>query len=215
MQHWQCWKVSTTRIFGSERAISIHWFQHQPKAQIPGHTLPIPCPKALLAVNLNVLVLPFHMRSCAHWHCALREHQSTKHNQLQLPAHSVFIIRSVVHWKPKVKINLSTTVNWEKKMLGLFLLTGPERLSGNCHIRVIRNWSCLRVQKGLVPRDIHPKSVCLPLHCNNILPCYKSWRFAGTDFFPCCSRSQESGWIISSSFFKENLTARKISLKIN
>lgn len=125
MQHWQCWKVSTTRIFGSERAISIHWFQHQPKAQIPGHSLPIPCPKALLAVNLNVLVLPFHMRSCAHWHCALREHQSTKHNQLQLPAHSIFIIRSVVHWKPKVKINLSTTVNWEKKNARLVSVDWP------------------------------------------------------------------------------------------
>lgn len=125
------------------------------------------------------------MRNRTHsGHCTqLREQQSTKYNQLQLSTLSVFITWSVVHWKPKVKINLAL-VSTEQKNCWACCCWQAHTDSGEIapSERVIKNCSCLRVQKGFGPYNTHPKSICYHFIAKNSFSCYGSCKFAGTYF---------------------------------
>lgn len=142
MQHWQWCKLWALRMVKvPNRCSSLKVPLASTNAnnslkvlQISGHCLPVMCTKAASAANFNVL--PFKMRNHANsGHCTqLREQQSTKYYQLQLSTLSVFIVWSVFHWKPKVKINLALVSTEQKNLLGLLLQTGPHWLRRNRHI---------------------------------------------------------------------------------
>ena len=181
--------------------------------QISGHCLPMLCPKAPPAVNLNV-------RSCpSKWevmHTVDTVHPAQRaaiNNRLQLSALSVFITWSAVHWKPQVKINLSTTISWEKNCYSCFFWQAHTDSAGIATPeRVIKNWSCLRAQWGLEPHNIHPNSVCYDFIAKTVCHATDHASLQGL-IFPCCLGSQESEGIISSS--KGSWTARTISLKVS
>lgn len=156
------------------------------------------------------------MRNRAHsGHCTqLREQQSTKYNQLQLSTLSVFIIWSVVHWKPKVKINLALVSTEQKNCwaCGCWQAhTDSEEIAR--YERVRKNCSCLRVRKDLdLITPIQSLFVIIPLQ----KPVCHAMDHASLQglIFLCCSGSQGSEGIISSSFSQAKLPwpARMISL---